>query len=110
MKKVLILISFSLLYIPSNAQYIGKKTDITHNYTHSYIEASFTPYQGGITIYWGDQSGFLRNQQRKIVTFRSFAGLIEYLEKFGWVYFEKFPPYEADNNFRMVFKRETKQS
>jgi hypothetical protein len=110
MKKILLLLFLGLFNLSINAQKVGKSLDITNNFTHSYMEVRFNPNQGYITIYWGDQYGNLRNEELKNLRFKSFAALFEYLESFGWIYYEKFPLIGPDNNFRLVFKREKKSS
>lgn len=104
MKKALLIIGTLILSIATNAQFIGKKLDITYNYAHSYMEAEFEPNTSYIMIYWGKQNGLLKNQDRKNMKFRSYAAFFEYLEQFGWVYIERFPVVNS-SSVKLVFKR-----
>lgn len=108
MKTSILVIGILALSFSTKAQYIGKTLDITHNYKHSYIEAEFEPNTSYIMIYWGNQNGLLKNQDRKNMRFRSYAAFFEYLEQFGWIYIEKFPATDGNNQFRLVFERKKK--
>ncbi|UTW66399.1 hypothetical protein KFE94_17380 [bacterium SCSIO 12643] len=108
MKIFILIIGILTLSFSTKAQYIGKTLDITHNYDHSYIEAEFEPNTSYIMIYWGNQNGLLKNQDRKNMKFRSYAAFFEYLEQFGWIYMERFPIVNS-SVVKIIFKREPHQ-